>query len=160
MPEQRALVEISDEGVMLYGRSIGNEPSFEDVLKAVPYEPDRRFAKMDNTRELLVFDAIGLCVLREIASDLVYALVWHFERPDWRNVDNQDPNQYFRGRMRVGNVTFIPPIRRKVAEKASEQTFSNLSFFFTCQEQGVAGCTIGFPLNEGKIDPELDVPNP
>ncbi|MEM1060628.1 MAG: hypothetical protein AAGK14_15560 [Verrucomicrobiota bacterium] len=154
MAEQRATVKINNTGVMLYGKALGHEPTQSDLLAAIPYEPDRRFAKMDNMRELLVFDDIGVCSLCERDPNVVHAIIFHFERPDWRELDDQDPKAYFRNPILMGRVAFTPPVQKSVADEASEQSFINLLFFFTGQDRGVAGLTIGFALNEAKVNPD------
>jgi len=150
--KRRPTIEISDAGLTLYGRLIGHEPTMREFLQAVPYEPDRRFAGLDETRELLVFDSNGMWGLSEQDPDLMLAIGLFFERPTWRREHEKDPKDYFRGLVRLGKFNFVPPIKRLMADKISEQEFANLSFFFTCQGQGVAGITIGFPLNEQKLE--------
>ncbi|MEM1060627.1 MAG: hypothetical protein AAGK14_15555 [Verrucomicrobiota bacterium] len=151
-------VEINDEGVSLYGKQLGHKPCSSDVLNAMPYSASRSFLKMDGTRELFVFDEAGIVFLREVDPDVVYNIAFEFERPSWRKAWPEDPASFFRNPIRVGKVVFTPPIHRKIADKVSGQIFQDLTFYFVCQSQEVAALSVGFPLNEAKVDPDLKAP--
>ena len=149
--EQQAILEINAAGVIFYGCILGSEPTLAQFLQAIPYTVDRRYAKMDNTRELLVFDPIGLWVLAEQRPALILAAGFVFEAPKWRQPDETDPKNCFTSSIRIGNVAFTPPIKRGLADKIAREQQGEISFFFVCQGQAVAGITIGFPSNDAKI---------
>lgn len=151
MSDVSAICKITDTELFLYGQLIGESPTSEDILNSIPNKPDRRFLLRDSTRELILFDPIGISALLDRETNLVIALGFDFEPPRSRPRHEKDPTGYFDGTLQIGRFIFKPPVGRTLAEKVSAQRFCGFSFFFVYDTRGATSLTIGFSTNEKRI---------
>ncbi len=154
MNAHQTILELDEEGLVILGVFIGNQPTFREVEIALKDYKFRRSVSRDFiNRETIHFDTLGISINRYTNLDIVYSLIVNFQYPDWIPFNHENESlELFAGHIRIDKAVFCPPIRVAYAEKLQKKNFLKTTFFFTSQENGSAqGLIIGFSINEEKM---------